>query len=83
MLSTKSRGKVAGMINDINYIIAKLETIHEEIVILKQQVDTLRLRETSRSAVSKFVIGAVAIIGATVGWLVDNAITVAQHITLK
>ncbi len=83
MLSTKSRGKVAVMINDINYIIAKLETIHEEIVILKQQVDTLRLRETSRSAVSKFVIGAVAIIGATVGWLVDNAITVAQHITLK
>jgi hypothetical protein len=71
------------MISDINYIIAKLETIHEDIVTLKQQVDTLRERETSRRAVSKFIIGAVAIIGATVGWLVDNAITVAQHITLK
>lgn len=71
------------MINDVNYIIAKLETIHEDIVLLKTQVDELRQAETGRKAVSKFVIGTIAIIGATVGWLVDNAITVAQHIQIK
>lgn len=68
------------MINDINYIIAKLETIHEDIYQLKTQVDDLRHTDTGRKAVSRFVIGALAVLGATVGWLVDNAITVAQNI---
>ena len=71
------------MISDINYIIAKLETIHEDIGVLKKQVDDLRQENTGRKAVTKFIIGTVAMIGATVGWLVDNAITVAQHITVK
>lgn len=68
------------MISDINYIIAKLETIHEDISQLKKQVDELRHVDTGRKAVSRFVVGSLAILGATVGWLVDNALTVAQTI---
>jgi hypothetical protein len=71
------------MIKDINYIIAKLESIHEDIATLKQQVDNLRHADTGRKAVTRFMIGALAMVGATVGWLVDNAVTVAQNITIK
>lgn len=68
---------------NIHYMLAKLEAIHEDVSLLKKQVDELRHVETGKKAVSRFVIGALAIIGATVGWLVDNAITVAQHLEYR
>ena len=74
---------VNNMDKNIHYMLAKLEAIHEDVSLLKKQVDELRHVETGKKAVSRFVIGALAIIGATVGWLVDNAITVAQHIEYK
>lgn len=71
------------MKQDISYIIAKLETIHTDVSLLKLQVDALRQQESAKKAVSKFVIGALAILGATTGWLIDNAIAVAQHIVIR
>lgn len=62
------------------YILAKLEEIHADVIDLKTHVDNLRQESAGKRAVSKFVISALAIIGATVGWLVDNAVSVAQHI---
>lgn len=66
---------------DLGYLLGKLEDIHADVRLLQQQVDYLRHESTGRKAVNKFIIGAMAIIGATVGWLVDNAVTVAQHIS--
>lgn len=68
---------------DVTYIRAKLEAIHEDVSLLKTQVDDLRQTEAGKKAVSKFVVAALAILGTTVGWLVDNAVTVAQHITIR
>lgn len=71
------------MLKSLEYIQAKLESIHEDVQLLKAQVDDLRHTDSGRKAVSKFIVGAMAIIGATVGWLVDNAMEVARHITYK
>lgn len=66
---------------DLGYLLGKLEDIHSDVRLLQQQVDSLRQESTGRRAVNKFIIGTMAIIGATVGWLVDNAVSVAQHIS--
>ena len=79
-MQTIREDEVSTMDANIHYMLAKLEEIHEDVSLLKKQVDELRNVEAGKKAVSRFVIGALAIIGATVGWLVDNAITVAQHL---
>lgn len=68
---------------ELSYLQAKLEAIHEDVRLLKQQVDDLRTEQHGRKAVNKFVIAILAVMGTTVGWLVDNAVSVASHITLK
>lgn len=67
----------------IDFVIAKLENIHEDLTLLKKQVDDLRQMDSGRKAVGKFLVAALTILGATVGWLVDNAVTVAKHIEYK
>lgn len=67
----------------IAYLQAKLEQIHEDVKQLRAHVDSLRQEAAGRSAVSKFVIVALMTIGATVGWLVDNAVTVSQKIEIS
>lgn len=73
-------GKEESMRSNISYIIAKLETIHEDVSLLKTQVDDLRHIDTGKKAGLKIILGALAILGATVGWLVDHAAVVAHHI---
>lgn len=71
---------VRPMKNDINYLTAKLEEIHEDVKVLQGHVDELRQEYHGRKAISKFMFGALGIIGATVGWLVDNVLSLAKHV---
>jgi len=68
---------------DINYLQAKLEAIHEDVKLLKTQVDELRTEYHGRRAVNRFVIACIAVLGTTVGWLVDNALAVAGKIEVS
>ena len=68
---------------ELSYLQAKLEAIHEDVKLLKQQVDDLRTEQHGRKAINKFVIAVLAVMGTTMGWLVDNAVTVANHIEIK
>ena len=47
---------------------------------LEAKIDELRKEYWGRQAVNKFLYGAIIALGATVGWLVDNAYTMAKHI---
>jgi len=66
------------MKENLNYLIAKLEEVHEDVRELKQHVDELRQEAAGRRAVSRFTLAAMSIIGATVGWLVDNVLSLAK-----
>lgn len=66
------------MKSDINYITAKLEEIHAAVVKLQTHVDELRQESAGRKAVQRFTLGALGIIGATLGWLIDNVISLAK-----
>lgn len=77
---SKQKGEAEGLSTD--YLTAKLEAIHEDVRQLKLYVDGLRQESTGRKAVSRFIVAAIAIIGTTVGWLVDNAVSMAQQITI-
>ena len=68
---------------ELSYLQAKLEAIHEDVKLLKQQVDDLRAEQHGRKAINKFVIAVLAVMGTTMGWLVDNAVTVANHIEIR
>ena len=57
------------MRDEISYIVAKLENIHEDVNKLKDRVDNLRQAEAGRKAVTKFIVGSLGILGALVGWL--------------
>lgn len=67
---------------DISYLQAKLEDIHADVKLLKEHVDLLRTEHHGRKAVTKFVIACLAVLGTTVGWLVDNAIAVAAKVEI-
>lgn len=78
---TNLKLKETGLMNrDIHYLTAKLEEIHDDVKELRAHVDILRQEAAGKRAVSKALVVALGLIGATVGWLVDNAVTVAQHI---
>lgn len=68
---------------DISYLLAKLEELHEDVRELKLHVDTLRQEQSGRKAVVRFLLAAMGIVGATVGWLVDNVISMAKHINFN
>lgn len=71
------------MKHDVNYLAAKLELIHEDVKQLQTHVDRLRQESTSRRAVGRVLLIALTVMGATVGWLVDNALSVANKIELR
>lgn len=66
------------MKNDVNYLTAKLEEIHDDVKQLQIHVDDLRQEAAGKRAVSRFMIAALGIIGATVGWLVDNIVSLTK-----
>ncbi len=47
---------------------------------LETKIDELRRDHWGRQAVNKFIYGAIIVLGASVGWLIDNAVTVAKHL---
>jgi len=47
---------------------------------LENKIDELRRDHWGRQAVNKFIYGALVILGVIVGWLVDNALTVAKYV---
>jgi len=55
---------------DINYLAAKLEEIHDDVLLLKVHVDILRQESAGRKAVQKFILGSMGCFGVVLGWLV-------------
>lgn len=68
------------MRNNIDYLSAKLESIHEDVRLLATQVDELRQEQAGRKAVQRFTFAVLGVIGATLGWLIDNALSMAKNI---
>lgn len=54
---------------DINYLAAKLEEIHEDVLQLKDHVDLLRQESSGRKAVQKFILGSMGVLSVVLGWL--------------
>lgn len=52
------------MKRSIDYIIAKLETIHEDVAELKKDVEELKETEAGRKAIAKVLWGIAASVGA-------------------
>lgn len=55
-----------------DYLLAKLETIHEDVKTLQVQVDDLRQDMSGRKAVQKFLATALGGLGVVVAWLVTH-----------
>ena len=66
------------MKQDINYLVAKLEEIHEDVKQLQIHVDELRQEASGRRAIQRFMLATMGIIGATLGWLIDNIISMGR-----
>ena len=66
------------MKQDINYLVAKLEEIHEDVKQLQDHVDELRQEASGRRAIQRFMLATMGIIGATLGWLIDNIISMGR-----
>jgi len=56
----------------IEYLLAKLETIHDDVKELQKHVDELRQESSGRRAVNRFVIGSLGVLGAVVAWVVQQ-----------
>lgn len=54
------------MKRNLEYIIAKLETIHEDVAELKKDVDELKETEAGRKAVARVLWAAAAAFGAAI-----------------
>lgn len=59
---------------ELIYFISRVETLLEEVKVLKSYVDELRQESSRRKGIHGFILATLGIIGAVVGWLVDNAI---------
>lgn len=57
------------------YLLAKLEEIHEDVKQLQTHVDELRQESAGRRAVHKFMLTSLGIIGAAVGWLTTHVLS--------
>jgi hypothetical protein len=64
--------KVKDAIPDIGYVLGKLEEIHSDVKELKIQVDVLRQESAARKAVTKFIVGALSVGGAVLGWVLTH-----------
>lgn len=60
------------MRNDLNYLTAKLEAIHEDVKQLQIHVDELRQEAAGRKAVQRFLLASMSAMGVVVGWLVNT-----------
>lgn len=67
---------------NVNYLLAKLEEIHEDVKELRVHVDHLREDYAGRKMATKVVLGAISILGATVAWLVDHSVTIATQLNV-
>jgi len=67
----------------VDYVTAKIEELKESLKNVKVQVEELRQEYYGRKAVHKIMLGALAAIGAVVGWLINNAIDVGNHIGMS
>ena len=56
------------------YFISRVETLIEENKMLKVYVDELRQESSRRKGIYGFMLGALGVVGAAVGWLLDNAL---------
>lgn len=65
---------------NVNYLLAKLEEIHEDVKELRAHVDHLREDYAGRKMATKVVLVAVSMLGATVAWLVDHSVMVASQL---
>jgi hypothetical protein len=65
--------------SDIGYLMAKLEIIHSDVKDLNKAVALLQQESTAKKAVNRFIVTAVGILGATVGWLVDNVLVMMHR----
>lgn len=63
------------MKNDINYLTAKLEEMHEDIRQLNAHVDILRQESAGRGAVHKFLITSMGVLTTIIGWVVHTLLT--------
>lgn len=63
-----------------SYLLAKLEEIHEDVRELRAHVDILRQDYAGRKMATKLTLAAVSILGATVAWLVDHSVMVANQL---
>ena len=68
------------MKSTLDYKAAKIEHLHDEVTKLVQQVDELRQEQAGRKAVQRFTFAVLGVIGATLGWLIDNALSMAKNI---
>ena len=62
---------------DVNYLAAKLEEIHEDVRQLQEHVDALRQESAGRKAVTKVLMGSVAVLGSVVGWLTTHIVRIS------
>ncbi len=59
---------------ELIYFMSRVETLIEDNKLLKTYVDELRQESSRRKGVQGFMLATLGILGAAVGWLVDNAI---------
>ena len=66
--------RLTNLNRNTDYLLAKLEEIHEDVKTLKGQVDDLRLESHGKKTVVKFLTGAFGVLSAVVGWVVHLVI---------
>lgn len=59
---------------ELIYFISRVETLLEEVKVIKSYVDELRQESSKRKGINGFILATLGIMGTIVGWLVDNAI---------
>jgi hypothetical protein len=64
------------MKNDVSYLTAKLEEMHEDIKQLNAHVDILRQESAGRGAVHKFILGSMGVLATLIGWILSNLLPV-------
>lgn len=67
------------MNRDVNYLMAKLESIHEDVKQLQIHVDELRQESAGKKAITRFLLSSTGVMGATLVWVVDHVLTMMRH----
>lgn len=66
------------MKHDVNYLLAKLEEIHEDVKQLQIHVDQLRQESAGRKAINRFLLATMGVMGATLGWVINNIVALGR-----